>query len=503
MTLTVRQNSITGAVTAGRTLTRDEMDANWAHVIESSNHNFTQSGSGASPTDVQEEIRSLPARPEQFGATADGSTNAATDINEAITAHRRVSMGAGTYRCTAAISPATDTVLSGIPQDKFGLAATEATIIESSAAKIIDLGTSGAHSVTLKDLHLKPVTADQASTYGIYGEQPVFLNVENVAIKDQAIGVYMEKSQQHTYKRIYVRSCGQGMQFAADAGTFNVDWFNNLITIEDSSIIESSAGPNIDFQGQGLRVKNADISGITNTGTRASVRIRDDSYDASFENFYFEPASGQTAGGDVFLCEGGVTRINGGIVIGGATGTRVANVVSAKGGAIVIIEGITGFDFFDAFVTADGAGTVVYVKPGSFGGSMSATNRFVETNGGKVVVMDADEGSFTATLTGCTTSPTGTVTYRRNGDQVTLKIPSISATSNTTAATLTGLPASLTPATDVYLYCNVTDSGASFQGTVKVGTDGTLTLYKGVIGTAFTNSGVKGVQATGLAYDLS
>jgi hypothetical protein len=44
MTLTVRSSSLTGATTAARALTHAEMDANWAHVIESSNQNFTPSG---------------------------------------------------------------------------------------------------------------------------------------------------------------------------------------------------------------------------------------------------------------------------------------------------------------------------------------------------------------------------------------------------------------------------------------------------------------------------
>jgi hypothetical protein len=493
--------ALTKRSTKGSPLTHAEMDANFDGLadgslitaLDSSKATFTQSGSGAVATDIEEEIRALPSRPEQFGDS----------INTAITAHRRVQLGAGTYSLSAAITPATDTVLQGIPQDKNGLAATEATIIESSASKIIDLGTSGAHSVKLKSLQLKPVTADQASTYGIYGEAATFLSAEDVIIKDQAVGVYHEKSQQHTYDRMYIRSCGQGMHFAADAGTYNVDWFNNIISIRDSTVIDSAAGPNIDFQGAGLHVKATDITGITNTGTRASVRIRDDSYNATIEDFYFEPVAGQTAGGDVFLCEGGVTRIKGGYCQGGATGTRVANVISAKSGAVVIVEGITGSDFFDAFVTADGAGTVVYVMPGAFGGAMTATNRFVETNGGKVIELGLDEGSFTATLTGCTTSPTGTVNYIRHGNLVTLLIPSISAESNTTAATLTGLPASLTPASNNnYVYCNVLDSGAAFQGVALVNSSSVIALHKGPIGTAFTNSGVKGVQAVALTYTL-
>ena len=53
---------------------------------------------------------------------------------------------------------------------------------------------------------------------------------------------------------------------------------------------------------------------------------------------------------------------------------------------------------------------------------------------------DYEEGTFTFTGTGFTTSPTGTAYYTKIGDQVTLRIPDITGLSNTTAMTITGLP---------------------------------------------------------------
>lgn len=57
------------------------------------------------------------------------------------------------------------------------------------------------------------------------------------------------------------------------------------------------------------------------------------------------------------------------------------------------------------------------------------------------------QGTFTGTLTGCTTSPTGTFTWQRVGNLVTLNFPALSATSNATTLTITGLPAVIQPAT--------------------------------------------------------
>jgi hypothetical protein len=59
-----------------------------------------------------------------------------------------------------------------------------------------------------------------------------------------------------------------------------------------------------------------------------------------------------------------------------------------------------------------------------------------------------DTGSFTATITGCTTAPTMTVKYVRVGKSVTLNIPNTGALiSNSTSFGFTGLPSSLQPTT--------------------------------------------------------
>ena len=441
-----------------------------------------------------------------FGARGNGAADDAPAINTALANGREVTAPSGSYRANASITPATNSTLKGHGQDRFTQNNAAATVIESAAERIVDLGARGVHTVRLRDLHLKPLAPDRAGTYGLYGENPTFLDVEDVVIRDVAVGVYMEKSQQHTYRRCYIRSCGQGMVFAARPGAYNVEWFNNLITIEDSTIIESSGGPNIDFQGQGLLLKGCDISGIPNGGTRAAVRIRAGSFDAAIEGFYFEPVQGQRAGGDVFLCQGGVTRIKGGFCAGGAEGARVGAVVRASGGAIVIVEGVRGFDYFDTLVSADGQGTIVYVMPGSFSGPMAAARRFVETNGGRVIELAADEGAFTATLTGCTTTPTGTVRYARAGSVVTLLVPPLTGASNSTNAILTGLPGGLRPATTQFVAgCNVVDGGVNYAGGAQVTPAGEVRLFKvGTMGTTlFASSGTKGIQgAQVLHYTL-
>jgi hypothetical protein len=109
------------------------------------------------------------------------------------------------------------------------------------------------------------------------------------------------------------------------------------------------------------------------------------------------------------------------------------------------------------------------------------------------------EGAFTGTLTNCTTSPTGTFSYVRVGKHVTLKIPSVTGTSNTNAMTITGLPAAITPSADIQLGhgkdVDCTDNGSIGLCVVLVTSTGTLKYAAPTGGsfTGFTTSGTKGV----------
>jgi hypothetical protein len=80
MTLTVRSATVSGATTKGSALTHAELDENFNHLSQSSNHTFTPSGSGASSRTVQAKLRELGKSPEDFGATGDGSTDDTTAI---------------------------------------------------------------------------------------------------------------------------------------------------------------------------------------------------------------------------------------------------------------------------------------------------------------------------------------------------------------------------------------------------------------------------------------
>lgn len=118
-----------------------------------------------------------------------------------------------------------------------------------------------------------------------------------------------------------------------------------------------------------------------------------------------------------------------------------------------------------------------------------------------------ETGTFTGTLTGMTAGTTGTITWTRNGNLVTLTaIAAITGTSNTTALTMTGLPANLQPATcPAHAPCGQLEAnGTLFKGTALVAAgSGTITMALDAVSgsqiiestTAFGAVGVKGLGA--------
>ena len=115
---------------------------------------------------------------------------------------------------------------------------------------------------------------------------------------------------------------------------------------------------------------------------------------------------------------------------------------------------------------------------------------------------DYREATATLTATGMTTSPTGTATFVKVGNQVTLNIPEITGTSNTTAFTLTGVPTTMRPAANRFAFVRVVDNGSYSVGMGAVGTSGTITFYKDVSAGSFTSSGTKGSMSFEITYTI-
>lgn len=114
-------------------------------------------------------------------------------------------------------------------------------------------------------------------------------------------------------------------------------------------------------------------------------------------------------------------------------------------------------------------------------------------------------GTFTATLTGMTSATTGTVNYSATNNVCTLWVNSpITGTSNSTALTLTGIPAACTPVSQSrQAICgSMEDNGiGDWVVTFEVGTNGIATIgqiqvsgtHLIVANNNWTASGLKGI----------
>ncbi len=115
-------------------------------------------------------------------------------------------------------------------------------------------------------------------------------------------------------------------------------------------------------------------------------------------------------------------------------------------------------------------------------------------------------GTFTGTLTGCASNPSGAVNYRIVGNLCTLYITaSIAGTSNASTLTMTGLPAACHPATSRTTTCTTLNQNTENIG-VAVVSGSTITFFNGLTGYAlltFNSSGTKGLpQSWFITYPL-
>lgn len=122
-------------------------------------------------------------------------------------------------------------------------------------------------------------------------------------------------------------------------------------------------------------------------------------------------------------------------------------------------------------------------------------------------------GTFTGTLTGMVGATTATCTYSIVGNIATITTPSgFNGTSNSTSMQMTGLPAAIQPLTlGSIVACNVVDNSGNSVGAVQVQAgSGSLTFYRSnvvgsvvqLLSTAFTNTGVKGLNVLSFSYCL-
>lgn len=180
----------------------------------------------------------------------------------------------------------------------------------------------------------------------------------------------------------------------------------------------------------------------------------------------------------------------------GFTGTEA---ISLSGNAALSLSNIAATDIASGVTLLEAADSA-YVKymcnvvpiSGAGAGAFLGTLPRVESS------------SFIGTVTGVSTTVTGTIRYERNMHDVTLFIPSgMSGTSNAATCTITGMSASLYPArTQGNNLALVADNGTAAVGVLQVSTSGVITAFRSITATGsdWTASGTKRIDACNFKY---
>lgn len=170
------------------------------------------------------------------------------------------------------------------------------------------------------------------------------------------------------------------------------------------------------------------------------------------------------------------------------------------------------------FATNHGVGTANIIPLPSTGGtnqvfsslptgglSFGLTNiAFTGPSAAALVDMTPDKSSFTGTFTGFSGgSPTATVLWSRQGNQVTLLFTGGQGTSNSTSFTMTGLPSSIQPSSSKVIFAPPIaffSGGANCAGLTSPGvslafsgSSGTILFQLGPSATGWSSSSTKGI----------
>ena len=149
-------------------------------------------------------------------------------------------------------------------------------------------------------------------------------------------------------------------------------------------------------------------------------------------------------------------------------------------------------------------GTNLTITGGNFVVGTSGNGIDFSAAGGTVLTQ-YEQSTYTATLTGCTTSPTVTATVTIVGRLVTINIPGLSATSNSTAKTITGMPAQFRPSNQQRgFFAQVTNNGLpSVAGSVFIEASGTIDVFAGPNNDNWTASGTCTIQSMNLTFQYN
>lgn len=485
---------------------------------------FTHSGSYANGTVGRALQRTLNVMNAPYNAKGDGVTDDTAAIQAAITDAQNL-VGAEVYfppRLTGASYKVTSPLVISAPVRLRGAGPYAVQLIAPAGAitagnYILDINCLAVNNVEHVIVEGLTVRSIDAVPNGIRIKNASYSTLVDVRVFNVANGLDFDGTRcfSNTFERFicygvtnasarFLSTFAGGGQFVFHSCTFLGAYG---VHVPVGAVTENVVFEGCNWEGCTTRavLANGTTQGWAFTGARGEA--------GTGNGFEFAPSAAHECVGLVFH---GMSYYNGTVaaiplILGTAAGTggrvRGFSVTGCR----------TGYAGFTCF-----AQLYAEVQTGLIAGNFfsEVTTQAVSNNRAGVVVFSNENGagrlpeswglnaisqsSFTATATGMTTSPTGTVKYAVDNGAVTLDIPNITGTSNATTFTLTGMPVEARPAVDKDMLCRVQDNtGAAGLGLLRVKTTGVIELYVGASGGGFTAAGTKSVSPMSVTYTLN
>ena len=142
------------------------------------------------------------------------------------------------------------------------------------------------------------------------------------------------------------------------------------------------------------------------------------------------------------------------------------------------------------------------------GAILSASGVILSSTEGDTALNRSREGTFVSSASGPMTATNTTISFTRVGNLVTLTVPAVSNTGNTTAThiALSALPTYLYPVTTIKMPIGIKDNGTegNYPGMVYIDNAGTFRVYRYLDGTSFSsNSGATGFNGFTISYEFA